>query len=111
MIQGKFRFNQSDEIVSFELSGHANAGPYGSDLVCAAVSALTITTVNSLETIAQIKPLVESDEEMGGYLYVTLPQELTNEQMLASQILLKNLLLGLEAMTDEYQEFIQIEKV
>ena len=38
----------------FTLSGHAESGPYGHDLVCAAVSALTIGTANNLSRIASI---------------------------------------------------------
>ena len=34
-----------------EVSGHARHGPYGSDIVCAAVSALTITLSESLRAL------------------------------------------------------------
>ena len=33
--------NDQNEIMSYELSGHANSGPYGYDLVCAGVSAVS----------------------------------------------------------------------
>ena len=46
MIKGTFKRNDSGRIKTFELTGHADAGEYGSDIVCAAVSALTINTVN-----------------------------------------------------------------
>ena len=34
---------------SLRVKGHANSGPYGHDLVCAAVSAVTIGALNALE--------------------------------------------------------------
>lgn len=34
------------------VSGHANTAPHGSDLVCAAVSALTLTLIRGLKEIA-----------------------------------------------------------
>ena len=34
------------------VSGHANTAPYGSDIVCAAVSAITLTLIRGLENIA-----------------------------------------------------------
>ena len=43
--------------VSFEsirVSGHANTAPKGSDIVCAAVSALTLTLIQGLKAIAEI---------------------------------------------------------
>lgn len=44
------------------LSGHANTAPWGSDIVCAAVSALTLTLIRGLREIARIG-LCESVEE------------------------------------------------
>ena len=37
---------------SIHVSGHANTAPYGSDIVCAAVSAITLTLIRGLESIA-----------------------------------------------------------
>lgn len=37
------------------LSGHANTAPKGSDIVCAAVSALTLTLIKGLKDIAHMK--------------------------------------------------------
>ena len=36
---------------SVTLSGHAGAAPYGQDIVCAAVSVLTINLYNSIRTL------------------------------------------------------------
>lgn len=33
--------NQQKQIVSFEMSGHADAGPHGQDIVCAGASAVS----------------------------------------------------------------------
>lgn len=43
------------------VSGHANTAPYGSDIVCAAVSAITLTLIRGLENIAYMS-LYESVE-------------------------------------------------
>lgn len=43
------------------VSGHANTGPCGADIVCAAVSAITLTLIKGLEEIAQME-LYESVE-------------------------------------------------
>ncbi len=44
------------------ISGHANTAPRGSDIVCAAVSAITLTLIRGLKEIACIG-LYESVEE------------------------------------------------
>lgn len=109
MINCIFNRSESGRIISFELTGHADAGPYGSDIVCAAVSALSISTVNGVDALAGFQPLVEVDEEEGGYLRFELISDITQEQLNISQILLENLLLALKMMQEEHSEFIQIQ--
>lgn len=36
------------------ISGHANTAPYGADIVCAAVSAITLTLIRGLKEIARL---------------------------------------------------------
>ena len=43
------RKNTDGEYRGFKLEGHAGSGEYGKDIVCAAISILSINTVNSLE--------------------------------------------------------------
>lgn len=43
------------------VSGHANTAPYGTDIVCSAVSALTLTLIRGLKEIACMR-LSESVE-------------------------------------------------
>ena len=52
----------SVSLKSIHVSGHANIAPKGSDIVCAAVSALTLTLIQGLKAIAEMK-LHESVEE------------------------------------------------
>ena len=84
---------KNQRIVSFEMTGHANFSEHGSDIVCAGVSALAITTVNSIEKLAGYQPIVEVDEVEGGYLYMEVVEDLTKEQEHTTQILLNSLLL------------------
>ena len=44
----------SVSLESIRVSGHANTAPKGSDIVCAAVSALTLTLIQGLKAIAEI---------------------------------------------------------
>ena len=111
MIKGSFKRNDAGHIVSFELSGHAEAGPYGSDIVCAAVSALAISTVNGIEALAGFEPIIETNEDEGGYLYVEVVSKINQEQKNIAQILFENLLLGLQSIETENIEFIQIKTI
>lgn len=108
MIKGIFERNGSGMIKAFTLTGHADAGPYGSDIVCAAASVLAINAVNSIEALAGLTPKVDLDEENGGYMKMELTSRMTQEQSNISQILLESLLLGLQAIQNENLEFIQV---
>jgi uncharacterized protein YsxB (DUF464 family) len=48
MIQIEVVLDEADLLVSCGVSGHAGAGPRGSDMVCAVVSALTRAAVRTL---------------------------------------------------------------
>ena len=102
-------FHKKDhELVSFEMTGHAGFGEYGEDIVCAGVSALAITTVNSIEKLAGYQPIVDVDEVEGGYLYFEVVRDVTEVQAQTTQILLNSLLLGLEDIHSEYQDFLAV---
>ncbi|EOH52113.1 hypothetical protein UA3_02695 [Enterococcus faecium EnGen0263] len=111
MIKGTFKRNDAGQIVSFTLTGHADAGPYGSDIVCAGVSALAISTVNGIASLAGFEPIVEMNEEEGGYLYTEVASGMTQEQNNIAEILLENLLLGLQSIEAENSEYIQIKTI
>ena len=109
MIKGTFKRNDSGQIVSFTLTGHAEAGPYGSDIVCAGVSALAISTINGIDALAGFEPIVEMNEIEGGYLYAEVVSGMTQEQNNIAQILMENLLLGLQSIEAENTEYIQVD--
>lgn len=52
MININLLINKKDEIVGFEIEGHANYDEYGKDLVCSAVTILAYSCVNSLDKYA-----------------------------------------------------------
>ncbi|MGX7348591.1 ribosomal-processing cysteine protease Prp [Aerococcus vaginalis] len=75
MIVAEFK-KSGDDWVCLEVSGHALAGEYGHDIVCSAVSVLTIGLANNLERMMTTNiPLVESDSN-GGYLRIECPESL-----------------------------------
>ena len=60
MIRAQFTLDSNQRITSFKMTGHADSGPYGQDIVCAAVSALSISTVNGLEQVVHTKILLKT---------------------------------------------------
>lgn len=107
MIEVRF-MHVHDQKAGFEITGHAGYAAFGSDIVCAAVSVLAINTVNSLEELANIHPLIEDDSENGGYLHVELKiTDLSNHR---AQLLLASFELGISSVVGNYQKYIKIVK-
>ena len=90
--------NDSDQYVGFEMVGHAEYADYGKDIVCAAVSALVINTMNSVEKF--------SDDECNGAVHEkedTVSFEVVSKPMSSeAELLMKSLVFGLESIADEY---------
>ncbi|WP_429970969.1 ribosomal-processing cysteine protease Prp [Fructilactobacillus sp. Tb1] len=106
MIKAKFN-SQNDLITGFSLSGHADSGEYGHDIVCAAVSVLSISTINGLTQVAGINPLVDQDVENGGYLAVTIKDaDLNNIQVQTLLLCFEN---GMRDIAKQYDKYIKIQ--
>jgi len=83
----------------FECHGHAGYAEEGEDIICAAISMLTINTINSIETLTDDEIEVSADEMNGDMscYFVNSPSEF-------SDILMKSLELGLTSVASQYGE-------
>lgn len=109
MIQAGFDYDNADRIIGFKLTGHADHSPYGSDIVCAAVSALSISTVNGLDSVASVQPIIAADQEDGGYLNVRMPPVDDYMQDRISQALLRSFQNGLLDVEKQYSDYIRVQ--
>ncbi|MFD1362929.1 ribosomal-processing cysteine protease Prp [Lentibacillus salinarum] len=98
----------NSQIKQFELSGHAASGPYGYDLVCAGVSAVSFGSVNAVMTLSGEDLEIDQGDE-GGFLRVTVPAGIPVETMKNIQLLLEGMLVSLKTIEQEYNEFINIQ--
>lgn len=101
---------QSKQIESFEISGHANSGPYGYDLVCAAVSAVSFGAVNAALSLSDTELIIDQSDE-GGYLAVSIPSNATTEQRAIISNAFEVMFISLQTIEREYNQFIKIEEV
>lgn len=108
MISATFMETSSKNYSGFTLTGHANAGEFGSDIVCSAASALSISTINGITEIGHIDGDIVINEVEGGYLSFSLPNNLDNEQQKVAQILLRSLYLGFQEMVAEYFDYVEL---
>lgn len=101
-------FRKDRAIHLFEISGHANSGPYGYDLVCAGVSAVSFGAVNAVIKLCEVDLKIDHGED-GGYLSVEIPSSLSIEQSEQVQLILEAMLISLQTIEREYSKFIQIK--
>ncbi|ETA74981.1 ribosomal-processing cysteine protease Prp [Ligilactobacillus equi] len=104
MIKAHMTYGTGNRITGFELTGHAGYGIEGEDIVCAAVSVLTISTVNSLEQLAKVELDIDERPLEGGYLRVELKTD--NDE---AQLLLASLRLGLADIAQQYRKYIRFK--
>lgn len=96
-------------ILGFELSGHAESGPHGHDLVCAAVSAITFGMTNAVIEHSEIEPIIDQ-EGSGGYLKVKLPLDSKHEALEKAQLLLEGMVTSLKTIERDYGQYITISE-
>lgn len=108
MITITFNRNNDGTICSFTMSGHADSGPYGYDLVCAGASAVSFGTVNAIAELCHTELHVEM-ESGGGFLHCRVPKHLDDSTYENVQLLLKGMLVSMQTMEEQYRQFIRIK--
>ncbi|MFD1038613.1 ribosomal-processing cysteine protease Prp [Virgibacillus byunsanensis] len=98
----------NSQITAFSLTGHAESGPYGYDLVCAGVSAVSFGAVNAVIKLCEVDLEIEQGEE-GGYLWVSVPEHLQKDVMENVQLLFEGMLISLKTIEQEYSQFIEVD--
>ena len=93
--------SRDGEWTGFECLGHAGFAEAGQDIVCAAVSTLTTTCVNALETVAGVKPRAEASP---GKMVLTLPGNAGHD----AQVILGAMRQGLSDLAEEYPRYFQL---
>ncbi|GAA0718678.1 ribosomal-processing cysteine protease Prp [Clostridium malenominatum] len=91
-------------IVSFDIKGHANSVSEGYDLVCAAVSAISITMANGITEVAKVNADIQT---IDGFLSCNL-KKLSSEQIHKCQLLLETMLIGLRSIEKSYGKYIKV---
>lgn len=97
-------YHKKNELCGYRISGHAGFAKAGEDIVCSAVSILTINTVNAIEQLTSTPFSCKADEKKGGYLEVMFPKEIDHD----ATLLLKAMVLGLEDLAKEYKKYIRL---
>ncbi len=106
MVKVEF-FRSSGKIVSFKIKGHAmpREAQMEVDLVCAAISAISQTTIIGIEEVLKIKAKYDIKD---GFLNLNLENQ-TLQDVERCQVLLETMVLGLKSIEITYSDYIKVE--
>lgn len=88
---------QEENIIRFRVEGHSGYSSHGSDIICAAVSILTINCINSIEEFCGDKFELDTDEQKG-LIDFTLKAEPSRE----TALLLRSWEMGIIQISQTY---------
>ena len=98
MIRVRFQ-TACGQLIGFSLSGHAGAGDYGQDIVCAAVSSAAYMTANTVTEIVGAAADITVDD---GLMELTVTDRIED-----CQNILSGFRLHIQALSEEYPTRIQ----
>ena len=101
-------FTEEDRITGFSISGHSGYAEAGSDIVCAAISAVVTMAEATINDVCGAKAKVRVKEE-DARITLTLPASCDEEE--AVQAVLAGMLLTLCSLRDDYPDYIEVLEV
>ena len=101
-------FTENDRITGFSISGHSGYGEAGTDIVCAAVSAVVTMAEATINDVCGAKAKVRVKDE-DARVTLMLPASCDEED--AVQAVLAGMMLTLVGMRDDYPDYIEVLEV
>ena len=101
-------FTEADRITGFSISGHSGYAEAGSDIVCAAITAVVTMAEATINDVCGAKAKVRVKEE-DARITLTLPTSCDEEESV--QAVLSGMMLYLCSLRDEYPDNIEVLEV
>ena len=101
-------FTENERITGFSVSGHSGYSEAGSDIVCAAVSAVVSMAEATINDVCGAKAKVRV-KEADARVTLTLPASCDEED--AVQAVLAGMMLYLCNLREEYPDYIEVLEV
>ncbi len=101
-------FTEEDRITGFSISGHSGYSEAGTDIVCAAISAVVGMVEATVNDVCGAKAKVRVKDEQAR-ITLTLPTACDEEESV--QAVLAGMLLYLCNLRDEYPDYIEVLEV
>jgi uncharacterized protein YsxB (DUF464 family) len=101
-------FTEDDRITGFSISGHSGYAEAGSDIVCAAISAVVTMAEATINDVCGAKAKVRVKEE-DARITLMLPASCDEEETV--QAVLSGMLVTLLSFREDYPDYIEVLEV
>ena len=98
-------YSTDNRYFHIDVSGHSGYAEAGEDIVCAGISVLVTTFENSLDQLTDDKYSVSATEDGDAVIDIIIEGIPSDE----SQLLFKSLIIGLELIKEEYDDYISLD--
>ena len=106
-------YKKNGVFYGFHEIGHASYGEFGTDIVCSALSAMTMLIINTAETVWGIDVTYEIEDETADITVIVkeaLPEYTTSkEKQYAVSGLLEGYYYQLMAMLEDYSDYLDVD--
>ena len=99
---------ENDRITGFTVSGHSGYAEAGSDIICAAVSAIVTMAEATINDVCGAKAKVRVKED-DARITLTLPTSCDEEESV--QAVLSGMMLTLISLREDYPDYIEVSEV
>ncbi|RAL26645.1 ribosomal-processing cysteine protease Prp [Thermoflavimicrobium daqui] len=101
--------DQEGQVKRVSIKGHAGYAEPGRDIVCAAISGISIGMVNAIEKLTGVQ--VHSDLDHEGKMNCQIPANVNDPKVIDQiHLLLEAMILSLEQVADEAPDFVKIKE-
>ena len=97
-------FEEQGTPVGFELTGHADQGAYGEDIVCAGISAITQTALLGITDVLKLDAAWSREE---GHMRCELSRETAGEDLMKAAIVFNTMIAGLSSLQQAYPKSLK----
>ena len=101
-------FTEDDRITGFSVSGHSGYAEAGSDIVCAAISAVVTMAEATINDVCGAKAKVRVKDDQAR-ITLTLPASCDEEESV--QAVLSGMMLTLISLREDYPDYIEVSEV
>lgn len=108
MVSFSIKRDRNNRINGFTCSGHADYSEKGTDIVCAAVSALTQSAILALERLVGVKLALKADSKTG---LIDCSWDNYPDIIEQSELVIRMVALGLIEIQKQYPDHLKVNEV